>query len=166
MAVLTADVQRPVRIPAGGLTTAKLKLAGYTNFGGGSTAHTVYHGSLVVCDVSDTDGYFRAAPASGSVNAASGDICGGIAAEKVAVTSSDTADGSKTITVYRNGVWGFPLNSVAITDIGAVAYSSDDGSTITTTSTNNWVVGDIIDVDATYVWVDIARMFGRPISAA
>lgn len=165
MAVLSTNVQRPVRLPSGGLTTAVVKLAGYTNFGGGSTAHTVYTGSLVVCDVSDTDGYFRACPLSSSVNAASGDIFGGVSLEKIAVTSSDTADGSKLCTVARNGVWGFAVGSVAITDIGAAAYASDD-QTITTTSTNNFFVGDIEDVDATYVWVNIARAFMRPTSAA
>lgn len=165
MAVLTKSVQRPVRIPAGGLTTAELGLAGYTNFGSGSTAHTVYKGSVVVCDVSDTDGYFRACPASASVNAASGDISGGVALEEVAVTSSDTADGSKKVTVAKNGVWGFAVGALAITDIGAPAYASDD-QTITTTSTNNFFVGDIEDVDSTYVWVNIARAFLRPVSAA
>ena len=144
MAVLTASVQRPVRIPAGGLTTAVRKLAGYTNFGAGTVAHTVYKGSVVVCDVSDTDGYFRAA----------GDRCGGIALEKVAVTSSDTADGSKLVTVAVDGEWGFAKGSLAITDVGADAYASDD-QTITTTSSNNFKVGRITDVDGTYVWVDI-----------
>lgn len=166
MAVLTASVDRPVRSPVGGVALAEVKLAGYTNFGGGSTAHTVYKGSVVVCDVSDTDGYFRAAPSSASVNAASGDIFGGVAQEKVSVTSADTADGSKKVTVARNGVWAFPVNSIAITDIGAPAYTSDDGSTITTTSTNNWWIGDIEDVDSTYVYVNIARAFMRTVSAA
>ena len=154
MAVLTASVQRPVRIPAGGLTTAVRKLAGYTNFGAGTVAHTVYKGSVVVCDVSDTDGYFRAAPATGTTAAASGDMFGGIALEKVAVTSSDTADGSKLVTVAVDGEWGFAKGSLAITDVGADAYASDD-QTITTTSSNNFKVGRITDVDGTYVWVDI-----------
>lgn len=165
MAVLTASVQRPVKLPAGGLSTAEVPLAGYTNFGAGSVAHTVYKGSIVVCDVSDTDGYGRAAPLTSSVNAASGDLFLGVAAEQIAVTSSDTADGSKKVLVYKNGVFGFPVGSVAQTDIGAAAYASDD-QTITTTSTNNFFVGDIEGVDATYVWVNIARAFNRPTSAA
>lgn len=165
MTVLSADKQRPVRIPVGGLQTAEVKLAGYTNFGAGSVAHTVYKGSLVICDVSDTDGYFRAAPLTSSVAAASGDVFGGVAAERVAVGSSDTADGAKKLTVYRNGVWGFAKGALAITDIGAPAYASDD-DTPTTTSTNNFFVGDIEDVDGTYVWVNIARAFMRPTSAA
>lgn len=164
MAVLSANKQRPVRLPAGGLSTDFVRLAGYTNFGGGSTAHTVYHGSLVVSDVSDTDGYFRAVPLTSSVNMASGDVFGGIAAEKVAVGSGDTADGSKKCTVYKNGVWGFAKGSIAITDVGAAAYASDD-DTITTTSTNNLWVGYIEDVDDTYVWVNIEDAFKKANSA-
>jgi len=148
----------------GGIRTAKVKLAGYTNFAGGSAAHTVYKGSIVVCDVSDTDGYFRACPLSSSTASAGGDIAGGVALEQVAVTSSDTADGSKEVTVARNGVWGFAVGSLAITDIGAAAYASDD-DTITTTSTNNYWCGIIEDVDSTYVWVDIEPAFMRLNSA-
>jgi len=165
MAVLTANVQRPVQIPAGGLTTRALPLAGYTNFGDGSTEHTVYKGSLVVCDVSDTDGYFRAAPLTSSVAAASGDVIGGIALEKVKVTSDDAGDGSKKVTVAVDGVWGFPKNSLAVTDIGAAIYTSDDGNTVTTTSTSNWWIGTLVDVDGTYAWVDISHAAGRTNSA-
>lgn len=160
MAVLSANKARPVRLPAGGITTRSLPLAGYTNFGSGSTAHNVYKGSVVVCDVSDTDGYFRACPLSSSTNLASGDIFGGIALEKQEVSSSDTGDGSKEVTVAVNGVWGFPVGSLAITDIGAPAYASDD-DTITTTATNNIWVGTIVDRDATYVWVDVSHAAGR-----
>ncbi|RMD64632.1 hypothetical protein D6833_04170 [Candidatus Parcubacteria bacterium] len=160
MAVLTANKNRPVRLPAGGITTRLLPLAGYTNFGAGNTAHTVYKGSLVMCDVSDTDGYFRAVPDTSVTPAAAGDIFGGIALEKQEVTSGDTADGSKKVTVAVDGVWGFPVGSIAITDIGAPAYASDD-DTITTTATNNLWVGTIVDRDATYVWVDISHAAGR-----
>ncbi len=165
MAVLANDVQRPVKIPVGGLLTFEVPLAGYTNFGAGTLAHTVYKGSGVICDVSDTDGYGRAAPLSSSVNSASGDIFMGIAAERQSVTSADLADGSKKVLVYRNGLWGFAKGSVAQTDIGAPAYLSDD-NTITTTSTNNWFCGTIMEVDDTYVWVDIATAFMRVNSTA
>lgn len=165
MTVLSNNKQRPCLVPAGGISTAVVRLAGYTNFGSGSTAHTVYHGSIVVCDVSDTDGYFRACPSSASVNAASGDIFGGIAVERVDVTSADTADGAKKCTVARNGIWAFAVGSNAITDIGAAAYASDD-DTITTTSTNNFFVGYIVDVDSTYVYVDISHAWMCPTSAA
>lgn len=159
MAVLAANKQRPYRAPAGGLTFRKLPLAGYTNFGAGSVAHTVYHGSPVVSDVSDTDGYFRAVPLTSGTNMASGDVFGGIAVEKQSVTSADTADGSVEATVAVNGEWGFAKGSLAQTDVGAAAYASDD-DTITTTSTNNLWVGYITEVDGTYVWVDISRAAG------
>lgn len=164
MAVLSASVQRPVRLVHGELGTYELPLAGYTNFGGGSTAHKVYKGSVVVCDVSDTDGYFRACPLSSSINLAAGDIFGGVALEEVSVTSDDTADGSKHVTVAADGVWGFAVGSLAVTDIGAPAYASDD-QTITTTDTNNLWVGYIVDKDSTYIWVDIAPAFLRANSA-
>ncbi len=98
------------------------------------------------------------------MNSASGDIFGGIALEKVAVTSSDTADGSKKVSVARNGVWGFAVGSLAITDIGAAIYASDD-DTATTTDTNNWWIGYLVDVDSVYAWVDIAPAFMRANSA-
>lgn len=158
MAVLTADKIRPYKLAHGDLVTQEVPLAGYTNFSGGNTEHTVYKGSGVVCDVSDTDGYFRACPLGSSVNSAAGDIFGGIAMEQQKVTSSDTADGSVVVTVARNGLWGFAKGSLAQTDIGAAAYLSDD-DTISTTSTSNYWCGYIEEVDATYVWVNIERAF-------
>lgn len=160
MTNLSNDITRPVRIPSGGLTTATLKLAGYTNYSSGSVAFTVYKGAALMCDVSDTDGYF--APKLSGINAASGDVFGGVALDHVAVTSADTADGSKLCTVATNGVWGFPKGSIAITDIGAPCYASDD-ATYTTTSTNAIAVGTIVDVDGTYAWVDISDYWMKPI---
>ena len=160
MTNLSADVTRPVRLPAGGLTTAVLRLAGYTNYAGGSAAFTVYKGAAMMCDVSDTDGYF--APKLSGIAAASGDIFGGFALEHQAVGAADAADGAKLVTVARNGVWGVPKGVIAITDIGAVAYASDDG-TFTTTSTNAIAVGVIEDVDDTYAWINIADYFMRAI---
>lgn len=164
MAVLTANKQRPVRLAHGELTTMEIPLAGYTNFAGGSAGHTVFKGALMVCDVSDTDGYFRAVPLSSSVNIATTDIFGGIAAERQDVTASDAADGSVTVTVYRNGQWGFAKGGLAQTDIGAPVYASDD-DTLTTTDTNNLWVGIIEEVDATYAWVNIEPAFMRLSSA-
>jgi len=158
MAVLTANMQRPVKPISAGVSTRALPLAGYTNFGGGNTAHTVYHGSMLVSDVSDTDGYFRAVPLTSGTNMAAGDIFGGVAMEKQSVTSTNTADGSVLVTAARNGVWGFAVGSLAQTDIGAAAYATDD-QTISTTSSNNLWVGYIEGVDATYVWVNIAPAF-------
>ncbi len=162
MAALSANKSRPVRLPAGGLTLRKLPLAGYTNFGAGSTAHTVYQGCPVACDVSDTDGYFRAV--GSGVTWASGDVFGGIAIEKQTVTSSDTADGSVEVSVNVNGIWGFPIASLAITDIGAAMYVSDD-DTVTTSSTNTLWIGYLVNVDATYAWIDISAAAGRANSA-
>lgn len=164
MTVLSANKQRPIRLPAGGISTRSLGLAGYTNYSGGSTEHTVYSGSVVWCDVSDTDGYFSAAPDLSSTNAAAGDIFGGVALEKQKVEAADTGDGSVEATVAVNGVWGFPVGSVAITDLGAAAYASDD-ATVTTTTTNNLWIGTFVDRDATYAWVDISHAAGRVNSA-
>lgn len=162
MAALSANKSRPVLVPAGGLTMQKLPLAGYTNFGGGSTAHTVYAGCPVACDVSDTDGYFRAV--SSGITWASGDIFGGMAFEKQSVTSSDAADGSVIVSVFVNGIWAFPIGSIAITDVGAPIYVSDD-DTATTSSTNTLWIGLLVAVDATYAWVNIAPAAGRANSA-
>jgi hypothetical protein len=164
MAVLTNNVQRPV-IGHDPSLDVSLPLAGYTNFGGGSTAHTVYHGSLVICDVTDTDGYFRACPLCSDTNLTTSDIFGGIALERQDVTSSNTADGSVSVTVAQNGIWGFPVNSVAATDVGAPIYAADDGSTVTTTSTNNLWIGTLVKVDSTYAWVNIGHAAGRANSA-
>ena len=165
MAILAADKARQVRLAQGNLAFAKVRLAGYTNFGAGTLAHTVYKGSLVVSDVSDTDGYFRAVPLCSTTNMASGDIFGGIAAEHQDVTSADTADGSVECTVHRNGVWPFAKGSLAITDIGAPAYAVDDDGNPTTTSTNNLWIGYIEDVDDTYAWINIEPAFMRANSA-
>ena len=155
MTVLAKDKQRPYRLAHGELKTASLPLAGYTNFSGGTTAHTVYKGSGVICDVSDTDGYFRAAPSAGS---AGGDIFGGVAIEQQKVTSADLADGAVECSVARNGIWGFAKGSIAQTDIGAPVFMSDD-DTLSLTSTNNYWCGYVEEVDGTYAWVNIEPAF-------
>jgi len=164
MAILSTNKQRPVKLAHGNLTTMEIPLAGYTNFGAGTVAHTVFKGSLVVCDVSDTDGYFRAVPLTSTTNMTTSDVFGGIAAERQDVESTDAADGSVTLTVYRNGLWGFAKGSIAQTDIGAPAYATDD-DTISTTSTNALWVGYIEEVDATYAWVNIVPAFMKANSA-
>jgi len=160
MAVLTDNKQRPVRLAHGGLATRLVKLAGYVNFEAGSTAHRVYKGSVVMSDVSDTDGFFRAMPDSAVTPAEAADIFAGIAAERQDVSSDEPADGDAACAVFINGVWGFAVGSITIADLGAPAYASDD-DTITTTALNNLWVGTIVDVDASYVWVDISHAAGR-----
>lgn len=152
MTALTASKQRPVKPPQHGLATWAVPLIGYTNKGGGNTAHTVYKGSILVNDVSDSDGYSRALA---DETTATGDVFTGIAAEKQVIDSDVTGDGDAECTAYRNGIWGFAKGNLTIADMGANAYASDD-NTITTTDTNNLWVGKIVDVDGTYVWVDIA----------
>lgn len=161
MTALSANKARPYKLLTGDLKYKTWGMAGYTNFGSGSTAHTIYKGSLVYIDVSDTDGYCRAV---NDATMAAGDIFCGVAVEKQAVTSSDTGDGSVEVSVAMNGLWGFAVGSITITDVGAPAYASDD-DTITTTSTNNLWVGTIVDVDSTYVWVRIDDAAGRANSA-
>ena len=153
MANLTANAQRPVRLPPGGLEMRRVKLAGYTNFGAGTTAYTVFKGAVVMQDVSDTDGYAR--DMDSGVTVTTSDIFMGIAAERVDVTSDDTADGSKEVTVYVNGVWCFPLNGLAQTDVGAPIFADDDNLP-TTTATGNLAIGVLVAIDATYAWVDIS----------
>lgn len=155
MANLSADKVRPYK---GHVEYQQYGLVGYTDYQGGSTAHTSYKGSIMMIDVSDIDGY--AQKMSSSITAASGDVFLGIAMEQVAVTSDDTAQGDKKIKVATKGLWGFPVGSITVTDIGAAAYASDD-DTITTSSSNTLWVGTIVNVDASYVWVDIGHAAGR-----
>ena len=147
MAVLTNNVHRPVRLPVGGVAFAELQLVG--------DDEEIYIGSILISDVGANDGYFRALPVA---TAAAGDIFGGISLERHSLVAADD-DGDKVVTVARNGIWGFAVGSIAITDIGAPVYAVDDDGTLTTTSTNNQWVGFIEDVDATFVYIDISAAF-------
>ena len=89
MAVLTANTTRPVKAPPGGCKFRILPLAGYTLFFTDGVAHTVYKGSIVVADNSDTPGYYHAPQLIGTTAADVADTIGGIAMEKVEVTSVD-----------------------------------------------------------------------------
>ncbi|RJX17533.1 MAG: hypothetical protein C4575_12890 [Desulforudis sp.] len=159
MTALTVNKDRPFRAPSGGLETMKVQLAGYTNRGAGNVAFTCFKGAVIACDVSDTDGYFGPMDFS----AATGDLFGGIAMEKQAVTSVETADGSVELTVAKNGVWAFPKASLAITDLGAVIYATDTDA-VTTTSTNAMAIGILEDIDDTYAWINIEDYFMRAIA--
>ena len=162
MAILTANVQRPVKIPAGGLSWQEQLLVGVTTFG---AAHTAYSGSLLVTRAANGPGYFKAIPLASGTNSAAGDVFGGVAMERVDVLATDLADGAKKILAARNGIWAFPVGAVTQANVGAPAYASDD-QTITVTSATNYWVGTIVGVDATYVYVDIATAFGRKQSVA
>jgi len=146
---MTKDLQRPYKPANGGNTDfLAVKLAGITSAGG---VYTIYKGAFVGYDVSLVDGYALRLPATAK---ATGDIFAGIAMERVALDSSDTVDGAKTCRVARDGQWGFPKGSITITDIAATVYASDDG-TITLTQGTNMPVGRIVEVDDTYVWIEI-----------
>lgn len=153
---LSANKQRPVR---GAVNKEAVPLAGYTNRGSGNVAYTTYHGSIVACDISDTDGYFGPL----DFTPATGDIFGGIAMERQDIGSGDTADGAKNLTVAKDGIWGFAQGSLAVTDVGAPIYATDD-DTITTTSTNALLIGRLVGVDGTYAWVDISKHWMVPTS--
>lgn len=132
-------------------------LVGYTNYQGGSAAWTAYKGGIAMMDVSDVDGY--AQKMASTITAASGDVFLGVFAETVAVSATDTADGAQKARVWRDGIHAFAKGSLAVTDIGAPVYASDD-QTVTSTSTNNLWIGYLVDVDATYAWVDITKAAG------
>jgi hypothetical protein len=158
MAQLTADKNRPCRPHAGGITTRRLPLVGYTVH---THTYTVYKGSWVVCDIDvSTTGYFKKAE-SGTHAGAAGDIIGGIAMESKDVLASDAAEGSKSITVAVDGDWGFPINSITQADIGKPAYTTDDGEVVVVASGTAYWLGTIVDTDATYAWIDISHAAGR-----
>lgn len=158
MATITHDTQRPVLLPAGGITTQKLPMVGYTTMSGNNE---IYHGSIVFQDADVGPGYVQRA--SGTL--ATGDIFAGVAQEHQKVDSSQLADGLKSILVAKNGVWGFPKASITQADAGKPAYATTDGDLQTSSSAGLWI-GTISYVDATYVWVDIAPAFQHPSSAA
>ncbi len=164
MAVLDQNIQYQTILPPGGLFSITQPMAGYTNFGGGSTAHTIFKGSMVVCDVSDTDGYVRAVPLTSSVNMAGGDIFVGVATERQDVVAADAADGSVEVSLYINGIWGFAVGSLGVTDIGAAMYASDD-QTVTSSSSNTLWIGYLVKVEDSKAWVDISLAVNRPNSA-
>lgn len=159
MTALAANVNRPYRMPPGGLRLEKLPLAGYTNFGAGTVSHTVYKGSIMSSDVSDTDGYFAAQ----HTTAGSGDVFGGISMEKQVVGSADLADGAIQCSVALNGVWAFAKGGLAQTDVGAIAYAADDNA-ITSASTGAIPIGIIELVDSTYAWVNIEDYAMKPMA--
>lgn len=155
MTALSSNIQRPIRVPPGGLRMAKVLLAGYTNYGAGETAFTVYKGALMMSDVSDTDGYFSHIHGT----PATGDIFGGVALDSAVVDSGAAADGAIQITVMASGVIGFPKGSLAITDLGATIYSTDDGTGVTTATTAAMPIGVLEEVDDTYAWINIEPAF-------
>jgi len=153
MTALTQNAQRPVMLPAGGLSFGRVHLQGYTNNSG---AYTVYHGSILAIDATDASGYATNVTAT----PASGDVFMGIAVERQDVTILDLLDGSKDVSAAKNGVWGFPVGALTQANVGAPAYAHDD-NLVDATSSNGLKIGVIEAVDATYIWVNIASMFAQ-----
>ena len=110
----------------------------------GST--TIYAGSLVALNAS---GY--AVPAANTA----GFKFLGVAMEHV--DNSSGSNGDKTVRVRRKGVFRFDASGMAITDIGASVYVSDD-HTVAKSTTNSVACGKIAEfVSATEVGVDIDK---------
>ena len=77
----------------------------------------------------------------------------GIVARKT--DNSAGADSALAVEVFRKGHFLLTGASLAIGDVGATVYATDN-YTITKTSTNNVAVGKIVNfVSSTQVWVDI-----------
>lgn len=160
MAAITKDVQRPYLLPAGGLTTKKVPMAGYTNH---TKANKIFHGSIVCIDTSLNPGYVSV---PGDVAApATGDYFCGIAQERQEVGSDQLADGLKTVLVACNGVFAFPKASITQADMGKPCYATTDGD-IQVASSNALWIGNIETVDDTYAWINIETAYMRVTSAA
>jgi len=102
----------------------------------------VYKGSLV-CN--NTSGYAVAGADT------SGFIFRGVAYEQA--DNSSGADGDKTVRVWKKGIHYFAASGMAITDVGAAVYVSDD-QTVAKTTSNSVACGTIVDfVSATEVGV-------------
>lgn len=77
----------------------------------------------------------------------------GVAMEQV--DNSAGANGDKTVRVRRKGVFRFGASGMAITDLDAAVYVSDD-QTVAKTGTNSVACGKIVEfVSATEVGIDI-----------
>lgn len=149
MTALTGNKQRNSRSIRGEIALQKLKALGAT---GAGAAYTVYKGAIVMCDVSEGDGYFRNCAGT----PAAGDIFGGIAVSKTVIEATDTANGCKNIDVAIKGAFPFAKGSLTIANIGAPVYATDD-NTIQASSTDALWIGYVVDVDDTYAWVDIEK---------
>ena len=108
-------------------------------------AVTIFAGSMVAVD---TNG--EALPAADTANLK----VVGRAEQKV-----DNTDDGKTVNV-RRGIFQYANgDSVDDSDIGSLAYASDDQTVTQGTNVNSVVAGRIVDVDSGGVWVDTRLAF-------
>jgi hypothetical protein len=113
----------------------------------GVDSEEFYKGAIIMFDASDG----KVKPAAGTGQ--SDGVCVGRCEQRV------TTGTSNTLTVKaRDGVFRWENGeTIAATDIGAVAYADDDQTVFTTQGTTRSAVGRIVDVDSIGVWV--ATMF-------
>jgi hypothetical protein len=112
----------------------------------------IYRGAIVMYS---TTGYL--APAA----TGAGNIFAGISEEEI--DNSAGAAGDLNCRYKKEGCYLLTGAGLAQTDIGEFVYASAD-DTITKTSTNNPMVGQIVEyVSATQVWVKLER---NPVAAA
>lgn len=149
---MTVPMNRPYKQPAGGIKIMPVPLSGYTNTGAGNVAHTVYAGAVVFYDNSDTPGYARAMQSS--LTPTTSDSFVGIAKDTAYVNSTNLADGSVQVACYKNGLHAFPVGSFTRADLTKKAYVTDD-QTVTATATAGLWIGVFVEIDSTYIWVDI-----------
>lgn len=158
MAALTHDIQRPYR-GADPARILEVPVAGATAMSG---AHTIYARQPVCSDVSVAAGYAHGVGAGATY--ASGDVFFGMSLDHVVVGATETADGTHKVSVYRDGTWQFPLNSLTQADVGKNVYITSD-TVITVTSTNALWIGVLAQVDD-FAWVDIETAANRTTAAA
>lgn len=104
----------------------------------------IYRGAMLMHNAAG----FLAPAATGA-----GSFFAGIAEEEV--DNSAGSAGDKVCKYKRTGVYLLTSSGLAQADIGTKVYASDD-QTLTTTSTNNVLVGQIVEfVSATQVWVNL-----------
>jgi predicted RecA/RadA family phage recombinase len=104
---------------------------------------TIYKWTLV--GINTSTGYAEAKDASGNRFA-------GVSSGKVV---NGTTAGAYRAEVYRKGCFPFIMSGVAITDIGAEVYSTDDQTVTTSSAGSATKVGRIMDFETNIAWIDI-----------
>jgi len=158
MTNLATPLNRAYKEPPGGIKIMPVPLAGYANVGAGNLSHTVYAGAILFYDNSDTAGYARALQST--LTPTTSDSFAGIAKDTVIVGSTDLADGSVQVAAYKDGLHAFPVGSFTRADLTKKAYATDD-QTVTATATAGLEIGVFVEIDAQYIWVDIADSCDR-----
>ena len=64
-----------------------------------------------------------------------------------------TFDGWEKLPVARAGLFRFPYSAAAVTNIGSLAYASDDNTIVLVS--NGAPIGIVVDYESGYLWIDI-----------